>query len=411
MRISLDLDGLDISLALRPDALHISEPTGGGVVVPLHEIGPLLHNLKLAESLYEVSTPLCGLGAEPPDLADLTDLTDLADLRGGRPATSEEPPALAAEPVPAPSPDTERSAEPVAKAERPSLEAKAPVAPAAQETASKGSPEAKAPPKQATPRKPAAEPETIERPRKSAGPAGPAAVVPAKAEPPKAEPPKRVEAPATQPVGEKAPSADDLADDLEDETPTEKRSRSRRARRRRAREAAAARAQTEAPSRPAPREPKPFGGGRTKEPQVVSLTDEAATFRIRPTVRLRRRHAEPEPKYGSRSFDSARSPSAFATPPVPPPPEAAPRPPRSIPALPRKAGSRTPPPLTEALAHFLTYNGPAPLDDLVRYVRTLRLWPAMNLRLSVTVALGKKSCGFVRLDDGNYALESDGATS
>lgn len=77
-----------------------------------------------------------------------------------------------------------------------------------------------------------------------------------------------------------------------------------------------------------------------------------------------------------------------------------------IPPLP-KGGTR-PPQLTDVMVHFLKHNGPSTLDDAVRYVKSLRLWPAaMNLRLSVTIALQKSSCGFTKLRDGRYALDPE----
>jgi hypothetical protein len=82
-----------------------------------------------------------------------------------------------------------------------------------------------------------------------------------------------------------------------------------------------------------------------------------------------------------------------------------PKPQRVIPPLPKTAGQ---PQLTDVMVHFLKHNGPSSLDDAVRYVRNQRIMPAaMNLRLSLIIALSKESFGFVRLDDGRYALKGD----
>lgn len=203
------------------------------------------------------------------------------------------------------------------------------------------------------------------------------------------------------------------------------------------------------------------------KPVLVESTDEAETWLVSNTVRRRRRLTEPGTRPFGAAADSAPlarrdpTPSPFASPlravpstPAPGPaatapaasappvkaiapatiapveaapaaqPAAAPprpetqRPPaieappaeRTMPYVPSlpKSVTRTAPQITDVMVHFLKHAGPATLDEAVRYVKSLRLWPAaMNLRLSVTIALQKSSCGFSKLPDGRYELDPE----
>lgn len=382
MNFALEVGKLDLALTLDSAELTLADASEGTVTFPASELGNLLERLRLAQRLYAVTERLSG------PLRDEGSPTEPTVIKDRGPA----------EPPPSPGADEPPAA-------RKALTSSLPGSPGARRPGRGvgGRPRRAAPP----------EPRATEVQREPAAPSPPATA------------PRRVE-PASHAVPEAVSAA------------------------------AAPRRAPQAAPRPAraplAEAPAPSVREEIAAPRLVEETSEGVTWIVRPTVRRRRRHATeaapPAPPLAATAVPEALLPGPAIPPPAPStdraglpereaaaqgnpgaptdrpaaevtpratppaavqaPSEPAPSAPTSMPSPPPgvRPGMRTPPPLTDVMMHFLKHNGPATLDEAARYVKSLRLWPAaMNLRLSLTIALQKTSFGFVRLPDGRYGLE------